>query len=435
MHPSVSHQSNSAMINRNTEDIDKLFREGLNPEESLLTVPEGEWPKLERRLVRHEQKKRGIIWFTRLGGVAALLLLFFSLRLFMTDETEQVVQKPRMQQAAPEQDTGQVKTPQEEQTTTNQQNQSQRASRIPATVRDTAQGFSNSVAQNKDREQTPGNRRTVADVQDKATAGRDTPQESELRVPQPTEETTAGLPKAESMTTVLSPADSIPPTDQRSSATDEPLLAVTEEPERRPKAEPLVRKLTLSVLAAPDLNGVDNLNNASLGSDFGLLVSFAIAKNWSFSTGGIYAKKLYESGYRDYNPAKDIWGEYYPRSVDADCRVLDIPLNISYTFLRGKNSSFSAGSGISSYIMLREDYRFTYAVTDPDNRMDYQVVNENQHWLSVVNLQATFEQRLSARLSLSLQPYMKVPLGAVGFAGVKLHTLGMAANLNWNFNL
>jgi hypothetical protein len=84
--------------------------------------------------------------------------------------------------------------------------------------------------------------------------------------------------------------------------------------------------------------------------------------------------------------------------------------------------------------MLREDYRFSYVEQDPETAVAYHVVNENQHWLSVLNFQATFEQRLNSRVSIGLQPYMKIPLSNIGFAGVKLQSLGMAVILNWNFN-
>ena len=223
--------------------------------------------------------------------------------------------------------------------------------------------------------------------------------------------------------------------DQKRSSAEESIFSAVGEPTENPIPERSIRKLALSVLAAPAYNGVNNLNNASLGSDFGLMVSFEVAKNWSLSTGGIYAKKLYDTGYRNYSPTKDIWTESYPRYVNADCRVLDIPLNISYTFLHLKNTNIGMGSGISSYIMLREDYRFSYRENSSNNPETYQVVNENRHWLSVLNLQATFEQRLNSRLSVSLQPYMKIPFKNIGFAGVKLQSFGMAANLSWNFNL
>jgi hypothetical protein len=171
-----------------------------------------------------------------------------------------------------------------------------------------------------------------------------------------------------------------------------------------------------------------------LGNDFGLLVTIKITKSWSLSTGGVYAKKLYETGFGNYNPSKNIWDEYYPKSVNADCRVLDIPLNISYSLVAGKNTTISFGSGISSYIMLREDYRFSYEEQDSNTAVAYHVANENQHWLSVLNFQATFEQRLNSKVSIGLQPYMKLPLSNIGFAGVKLQSLGMAVILNWNFN-
>jgi len=163
------------------------------------------------------------------------------------------------------------------------------------------------------------------------------------------------------------------------------------------------------------------------------MLTLKLASNWSFSTGGIYARKLYQTGFNNYNPSKNIWTEYYPNSVSADCRVLDIPMNINYTLLSRKNYTVSLGTGISSYIMLREDYRFTYAETNSNNPLAYHAVNENKHWLSVLNLQASFEQRLNQRLSFSLQPYLKIPLTNIGFAGVKLQSLGMAANLSWNF--
>lgn len=225
-----------------------------------------------------------------------------------------------------------------------------------------------------------------------------------------------------------------PPTEERSSRNEEPTYAAIEEPIAQP-AERRVPKMVLSVMAAPAYNGVNNLNNGSMGSDFGLLISMEIVKNLSISTGGIYAKKLYETGFKDYSPKNNIWYEYYPQKVNADCRVLDIPLNLSYVVFKAKDRTISMGSGISSYIMLRENYHFTYAETDPDNPLSYRVVNENRHWLNVINLQASIEQRLSKRVSVSVQPYMKIPLGTIGFAGVKLESLGLAANLNWNFGI
>jgi hypothetical protein len=85
--------------------------------------------------------------------------------------------------------------------------------------------------------------------------------------------------------------------------------------------------------------------------------------------------------------------------------------------------------------MLKEYYKFTYNRPNTRYPDDYALVNENQHWLSVLNFQANYERKLTPRLSLSMQPYIKIPITKIGFAQVKLESLGMAVNLSWSFNL
>lgn len=404
------------MTKRNFEDIDKLFREGLHPVEDHLTFQEGDWLKLKERLDRNEKRKRGVFWLSRLGGVAALILLFFAIRIFLPEGHKQINQQAELQQKG--------------QKVKEEQTQSVASPEVKKTASKMEPVSKTLLAQNKPVEEQSIQKQSAVTLTEKETRDDDTAQVENLSVPKAMTGQTVNQEDHHP-----SQADVVKSPDKELSSAEESLFAPNERPNDLPEPEQQLRKLALSVLAAPDYNGVNNLNNASIGSDFGLMVTFEIAKNWSFSTGGIYAKKLYETGFNNYNPTKNIWDEYYPRSVNADCRVLDIPLNISYKFFNRKNTTISVGSGISSYIMLREDYRFTYDENDGNNPLAYHVVNENQHWLSVLNFQANVQQRLSSRLSIGLQPYMKIPLSNIGFAGVKLHSLGMAANLSWNFDL
>ena len=404
------------MTNRSIEDIDRLFREGLNPVEDHLTFQEEDWLKLQQRLDQNGKKRRGIFWLSRLGGVAALILLFFVIRMLMPESRNPISQQAEVQQ--------------KEQIVKEELNQAKTSAEIKKTVSKTESGSKTMLAQNKPLEEQSPQKHSAVKPPEKETTNIDTARIENLSIPETNTPRTSNAkePKPSQPEMVKAP-------EAKRSPTDESLFAPNERPNELAEPERQLRKLALSVLAAPDYNGVNNLSNASIGNDFGLMVTFVIARNWSFSTGGIYAKKLYETGFSNYSPTKNIWDEYYPKSVNADCRVLDIPLNISYTFFSRKNTTFSIGSGISSYIMLREDYRFTYAENDGNNPLAYHVTNENKHWLSVLNLQANFQQRLNSRLSVGLQPYMKIPLSTIGFAGVKLQSLGMAANLSWNFDL
>lgn len=430
------------MKDRNIEDIDQLFREGLNPEEAPISIPEGEWEKMSLRLKQYDRRKRGIIWMVRLGSVAALILVFFALGVLITDDVppldEQAMVKPKDQtlrtnksvamdslQAASKA-AGQLRVQDQHREHLQEASLPQQAKKS----RKSQLVIKDQLALSRNQQQRALQEERMENIASNKPLPTDTVQKENTVVETTTEEPVVAAKDQNPLHT-----ESFPPANEKTSREEEPLLAAVEEPIKQPMAEHWAPKIALSVMAAPAYNGVNNLNNGSMGGDFGLLISLGIARNWSFSTGGIYAKKLYETGFRDYNPKNNIWHEYYPQRVNADCRVLDIPLNLSYTVLKVKGRTISMGTGLSSYIMLREDYRFTYAETDPNTPLSYRVVNENRHWLSVVNFQASFEQRLSKRISVSLQPYMKIPLTDIGFAGVKLQSMGMAANLNWNFSL
>lgn len=427
------------MKDRNIEDIDQLFREGLNPEDAPITIPEGEWGKMEARLNRYDRKKRGIIWLVRLGSVAALILLFFTLGILITDRVppldEQALVKQKEQ--TPQDSKSSVKDSLENSNKANEQLREQtpvdeKIQQANASQKAQKSTFetNNQLALQREKQQKALQQSNVQEMAKNKPIEADTLQKRDAEIENITSE-----PAVIAREQNPPQGETLPPVNEKSSGQEKPLYAGIEEPVRQPAAEHRPARMALSVMAAPAYNGVNNLNSGSVGGDFGLLVSLEIARNWSVSTGGIYAKKLYETGFKDYNPKNNIWHEYYPQTVNADCRVLDIPVNLSYTFFKAKGRTISLGSGISSYIMLREDYRFTYAEIDPDTPLSYRVVNENRHWLSVVNFQVSVEQRLSKRISVSLQPYLKMPLQDIGFAGVKLESLGMAANLNWNFGI
>lgn len=427
------------MKDRNIEDIDQLFREGLNPEDAPTTIPEGEWEKMELRLNRYDRKKRGIIWMVRLGSVAALILLFFTLGILITDrvpplnEQAMVKQHDQRQQVNKPISTDSLEnTNNANEETLEQEPPAEKAQQtiLAKKVQKSNLETNDQLALKRNQQQKALQKANVQEMAENKPEKEDTLQKENTIV-----ENTTAEPEMIDREQNPPASEILPPATEKSPREEKPSYAAIEEPIQQPVAEHQPAKMALSVMAAPAYNGVNSLNNGSMGGDFGLLVSLEFAPRWSVSTGGIYAKKLYEMGFKDYNPKNNIWHEYYPQTVNADCRVLDIPVNLSYTFFKAKGRTISLGTGISSYIMLREDYRFTYAETDTDTPLSYRVVNENRHWLSVVNFQASVEQRLSKRISISLQPYLKVPLQNIGFAGVKLESLGMAANLNWNFGI
>jgi len=199
-------------------------------------------------------------------------------------------------------------------------------------------------------------------------------------------------------------------------------------------------QLALSVLAAPDVNNANRISNGGLlGTSLGLQFSIQLSKRISLSSGAFYAIKPYQTASATYKPQTPNWwasrfgGTGKPDQVAANCKVLDIPLNVNYQVFNKGGSKFSVGSGLSSYFMLSESYNFRFA--NPSvNSANFEINNRNRHILGLINLDAAYERKVNKRFGILIQPYLKLPITPIGFGQVDLRSTGIAAGLSWNIN-
>src|SRR3546814_6839434 len=114
-------------------------------------------------------------------------------------------------------------------------------------------------------------------------------------------------------------------------------------------------------------------------------------------------------------------------NIAAECDVIDIPLNLRYTLFQKGHNRVSVHAGLSSYLMLREHYRYEFGADAP---RDYDYRNENQHFMGVGNAGIMLERSLGSGVSLGLKPFVKVPLTGIGHGDVRLVSAGAAIQLN-----
>jgi hypothetical protein len=202
------------------------------------------------------------------------------------------------------------------------------------------------------------------------------------------------------------------------------------------KQKPAVNSLwpahavVLSILTAPDVNGVGNsFSNSQVGSTSGLMLSVGLTHRLTISTGAMYAKKPYSANFSQYTTSYPF--KIQPTNVYADCRVLDIPINIDYRLYSKGRNAIAVGTGISSYFMLRENYRFDYENNPGWASTNIDIKNQNQHILGVLNINATYQRRINEKFGLNVQPYMKLPLTSIGYGKVDLQSTGVAVGVSW----
>ncbi len=211
--------------------------------------------------------------------------------------------------------------------------------------------------------------------------------------------------------------------------TDRSLSKVEAETSQDEEEEKAALQLGLKATYAPDLSSVGYFSTDRPGSNFGVIAELYFAGRWYVSTGAILSRKIYntDKGFESYSTQYDI--DY----VDAECSVIDIPLNIGYSLFKSESQSFFVSTGLSSYIMLSEDYSFESRGYYP-RQWSEKYENENNHFFGILNLSIGYERRISQQFFIQLEPFLKSPLDGVGEGKVNLVSTGAMFNLKYIFS-
>lgn len=186
----------------------------------------------------------------------------------------------------------------------------------------------------------------------------------------------------------------------------------------------------LAIIAAPDLTGIQKSGRSSLSGGIGIEATLMLTKRLSITTGAAYAKKIYDSDFSLYNPKSNYVFKNQPLNIHANCDVLDIPLNVNYKILENNRNALILTTGLSTYLMLKEDYYYSYETPNSKWPQSYEVKNENQHYLGIANIGVTFQRKINSRLSLGITPFAKIPLTNIGYGNSRLSSTGVAVSVN-----
>ncbi|MFA6085060.1 hypothetical protein [Mucilaginibacter sp.] len=429
------------MKNEQDKDkIDDIFKKRLEDPARQFSYNDEDWDALEQMLDK-DKKPRRIMWLPIISSIAAMLLLIFGWWFF---KPAVVVNKPVKQQVAVKQ------VPNAMPDTTARSQQQEAVNTAPDTIKEHTKKLRDANPQEGIAPKTQFNNLANTDTgkpgknnglifNPPANAGNaqgktindSSPALAKVNPPAVTKNAS---PDTSGKRGVITKDNDT----QQIAANAAPEKAVTAAPETNKAPKKKITKsfagrpqFAIGVIASSDLNGVNSFGSESkLGSNFGVQLSVGI-KKFTISTGAIYSIKPYATGFQNYTTAYNFKED--PISVTADCRMIDIPINVGYQVYKKQRNKISVGTGLSSYFMLYEKYKYTYS-TPNAGPQSYQVKNSKNYLLSIANVNVNFERQLNSKMSLSVQPYMKIPLAAVGYSQVSLQSAGIAVGFNYNFN-
>lgn len=204
------------------------------------------------------------------------------------------------------------------------------------------------------------------------------------------------------------------------------------EAKKEKSKSPKSNSFFFSISAGPDVSaaGGEKPGKAKLLTGLGL--GYTFKDRLTVRTGFYTGRKIYEASSNAYNPPAVFWNYYpYLEKVEANCRVFEIPVSVSYSFGKSVQYNWFAAVGVSSYLMKEEtyDYYYKYTPYSSTSHSKWTISNENKHLFSVVTLSGGYQRKINKNVSLMLEPYIKLPLSGVGYGKVKLNSGGVLMTL------
>ncbi|RYY06720.1 MAG: hypothetical protein EOP43_05465 [Sphingobacteriaceae bacterium] len=199
-------------------------------------------------------------------------------------------------------------------------------------------------------------------------------------------------------------------------------------------------KFGLSLYAGPHVNFAKG-SNTLLSFGAGIAADFALNKKLKFETGlGLTQNKLsYQSNSNNslyalnsayqsaINTQNTNINSTTLTSLNASLLQLDVPINLVYQILPGKNS-IAILAGLSSGVFTKESYQYNYV--NAANNSQVSKSFQNFYLLKTLNLAAQIGLPIK-KYNLQVEPFVKVPLGNMATQQLKFGAAGI--NLKFNF--
>lgn len=189
----------------------------------------------------------------------------------------------------------------------------------------------------------------------------------------------------------------------------------------------------LKIPVSPDFSAIDFNKLGDAGINLGLMGEYVVGKHLSISAGAIWSKKLYDQKDPDKMYTSGTWSAK-PSMLNGDCRVLDIPVNITYYLFPERKTSLFVCLGSSSYIMLKEQYVYTVTWNQNEYLYEENFSNKNNEWFSMLNLSIGIQQKIGKRFFAQAEPFLKAPISGVGEGKVNLMSTGVFLSLKYSLS-
>jgi hypothetical protein len=204
------------------------------------------------------------------------------------------------------------------------------------------------------------------------------------------------------------------------------------------KKESIQKKTPWYVLASigADASNVTlfSFNNSSITPRYGIGIGYQINKRISVQTGFYAGRKKYVAGPDDYNAKDPYLSTVDITKVTANCLIFEIPVTVRYNFVLRPKTTYYATAGLSSFIMKKEDYNYSYNTNYSTNEQVAHSYTGNKNLFSIATVSVGIERKISKAFSVQAEPSINIPIAGVGEGTVKLYSTDIQVGVKYNFH-
>jgi len=202
---------------------------------------------------------------------------------------------------------------------------------------------------------------------------------------------------------------------------------------QKKKDDKIKQPLEFGLMVGPDMSAVAFGPLYKTGYNFGVQVGYRFSDRWSVNAGAIYTKKFYKTDSSHFNYKENLWPNNRTVSrVEGNCSMWEFPVNVRYDFSFNDKRRWFASTGLSTYLMDKEDYDVYYR-WNGGAAYPMPVGNDinSTYLFSIWNLSVGMERSLGKRFSLQAEPYLKVPLRDLGLGNMRMNSYGILFTLKY----
>lgn len=183
------------------------------------------------------------------------------------------------------------------------------------------------------------------------------------------------------------------------------------------------------VVFGPEINSIESQKLQKPGFDIGIIAGIKILKDRaSIETGLLYTQKYYFTDGKYFNMDKA--GSSMPQgmeilSLEGSSRLIELPVKFKYKVLQKNRSGVLLSTGISSYLMTKEENDYLTMMNGTQQKM-LGSYNDNYRYIAVMaNIGAEYNYKIGKHTLLRFEPYIQIPLKGIGIGSMPVMTTGM----------